>query len=223
MTQQLLDLSKSFELDLVKAGFTDIPVLRTRLAIDRSGSMSELFGNGKVKHLVELFLGAALKFDDNGELEYTYFNTSASSMETVDLNSYGNFRLPGVSGGTNYTPALKELFDTQESSGGIGRLFGFGAKKTSTEAPVYIGFVTDGQPNDESDVVKFLKDNEDSRNFVQVIVLGTSSVTASLRNILGSFKNTALTVIPNPSKMTTEELYSAMANEKLLAWTKSVK
>ena len=225
MTQQLLDLSKTFELDLQKAGFTTIPVLRTRLAIDRSGSMSGLFRSGYVKKLVDLFLGAALKFDDNGELEYTYFNSNATNMETVDLNNYSRFQLKDVGGGTNYVPALEELFDLgEEKPSGISKLFGFGSKKsTSSEPPVYIGFVTDGEPGDQSEVVSFLKKHEESRNFVQVIVLGSGNVGAGLRNTLASFKNTALTVIEDPTRMTTEELYQAMANQKLLDWTNSVK
>jgi hypothetical protein len=218
MSAIVLDLGKKFELNLTKAGFDKIPLMRTRTAIDKSGSMDDLYRNGFVEKTIELFMGAAAKFDDNGELEYTFFNTSADDMKSIDINSYKNIRIPSADYGTRYVPALKELADVSgKKSGGIfGSIFG-GKNADKEEPPVYIGFITDGDANDQDEAEKFMKDLEGTRNFVQFIVLGNQ---VTLRNIekLANHSNAAYSVIKNPSKLSVDELYDIIANQKLLNW-----
>jgi hypothetical protein len=223
MSAIVLDLGKKFELNLTKAGFDKIPLMRTRTAIDKSGSMDDLYSNGFVEKTIELFMGAAAKFDDNGELEYTFFNTSADDMKSIDINSYKNIRIPSAQYGTNYVPALKELVDLgSKKSGGIfGSIFGGSNSSDKQEPPVYIAFITDGDANDQREAEQFMKDLEGTRNFVQFIILDED---VTLRNIekLANYKNAAYSVIKNPSKLSVDELYELIANQKLLNWYKSL-
>ena len=68
LQKDVLDLSKAFELNLVKAGLPANLKMQTRLGIDRSPSMEEEFECGWVAKTVDIFLAAALKFDDDGSL-----------------------------------------------------------------------------------------------------------------------------------------------------------
>lgn len=212
----VLDLSKKFELNLQKVGFTQIPTMQTRLAVDKSGSMGGLYRSGFVEKTIELFLGAAAKFDDNGELEYTFFNTGASSIKSVGVNDYKKLSIPDVNGGTNYVPALEELIETTPKAAGI---FGsiFGKKDAKPADPVYVGFITDGDPNDLQETVKLLKSIEDTRNFIQFIIIGTD-VSQRTQQALTGFKNVSVKIIANPSNMSVDDLYDVIANKELLAW-----
>lgn len=216
----VLDLSKKFELDLKKVGFDTIPTMRTRLAVDKSGSMSSLFRNGFVEKTIELFMGAASNFDDNAELDYTFFNSSASKMKSIGIDSYKSLSIPEATSGTNYVPALEQLvdMDAKKSTGIFGSMFG---KKDIAVDPVYIGFITDGDASDFSESLKYMDKIKGTRNFVQFIVLG-SGVTIQNMQRLSTNENVAFDVIQNPSNMTVDELYGIIANTKLLNWYKSL-
>lgn len=223
----VLDLSKKFSLNLTKVGFDTIPTMRTRLAVDKSGSMDSLFRNGFVEKTIELFMGAAAKFDDNGELEYTFFNTSASGIKSVSINNYKSLSIPNANNGTNYVPALNELVDlssgaSTKQSGIFGSIFGKkDATPTKPEDPVYIGFITDGEPSDLQETVNLLEKLNGTRNFIQFIVLG-NDISSSTQKALTKHSNTAVSVIKNPSQMGVDELYEIIANTTLLNWYKSL-
>jgi uncharacterized protein YegL len=217
----VLDLSKKFELNLQKVGFTEIPRMRTRMACDRSGSMGGLFSMGFVEKVVEMFMGASAKFDDDGDLEYVFFNSSSGDMKTITLDNYKNLSIPSATGGTNYVPALKQLIsdiDEDSKAGFFGSIFG--SKKTAPSDPIYIGFITDGEPMDLSESTKLLQELESKNVFVQFIVLG-SGVNESTMNRLTSYANACYHVVNNPSTLNVDELYQAMANTKLLKWVTS--
>lgn len=233
--QNILDLSKKFELNLQKNGFDKIPVMKTRLAVDRSGSMSSEFSSGWVKKTIDLFLGAALKFDDNQELELTFYNNTPTDVETISLTKY-DLDIPSAFGGTQYTPAIEALIEDLEggtivnkiekpASGFFGKLFGKTETVTETvtipasDDPIYIGFITDGDPQDRGDFLSLLESIKDKNVFIQFIVLRTD-VNREFLGKVGAYKNVDVAQINNPTKMTTDDLYEILANKKLLAWIK---
>lgn len=222
MSSVVLDLSKKFELNLQKAGFDTIPTMRTRLAVDKSGSMNGLFSRGFVQSSIELFMGAASKFDDNGELEYVFFNTSSSKIASVGVADYARISIPSAVGATNYVPALKQLVDTDSGNKASG-IFGgmFGKKVETSNDPVYVGFITDGEPSDLGSTEKLLDKLAGTRNFIQFIILG-NDISKSTQKVLAKHQNCAVSVIDNPSSMTVDELYNVIANQTLLTWYKSL-
>jgi uncharacterized protein YegL len=214
----VLDLSKKFELNLQKVGFTEIPRMRTRMACDMSGSMTGLFRSGFVEKVVEMFMGASAKFDDDGDLEYVFFNSSTSPMKTITLDNYKQLYIPTADGGTRYVPALQELVNDVDvvSSGGLLSSI-FGKKKVEPSDPIYIGFITDGEPSDLSASIKLLKELESKNVFIQFIVLG-SGVDVSTMSLLTKYSNACYHIIDKPNTLSVDELYQAMANTKLLNW-----
>lgn len=227
MTQAtILDLTKKLELNLNKAGFTKLPTMAVKMAIDKSGSMDEEYEAGFVSKAIELFMAAGAKFDDNGQLEYTFFNSTADAVQATDVSSYESIRLPRANGGTNYLPALQILLEDAPAKTTKGGFFSrlFGKPEQTATNPVqsnltYIAFLTDGDASDSRSTVDFIK-NLDDNVFVQFIALGTQLNLQTLET-LGSRPNTASFTIPNPRNLTADELYSKIANDRLLAWVNS--
>jgi hypothetical protein len=107
----ILDLNKKFVLNLEKAGIVNVPILQARAVIDKSGSMSGLYESGWVSNVLNLFIGAALKFDDNGELEVGFFNDSFIQTPVAtadDADTYFSTKARGLraDGGTHYAPFI---------------------------------------------------------------------------------------------------------------------
>ena len=81
-SSNVIDMSKSAEnlnnvlIDMSKGGKIDMTkhMARVALAMDYSGSMSNLFVNGSIQDVITRLLPIALKFDDNGELESWFFS-----------------------------------------------------------------------------------------------------------------------------------------------------
>ena len=215
----ILNLTKTFELKLDKAGFTKLPIMQTRLAVDKSGSMNVLYRNGFVRKVIELFLGAAIKFDDNGELEFCFFDESPELKQSIKLNNYQNMKMASAGGGTEYTETLIEMTGVDAVSK-VKSFFTSLVSKTNDQ-PIYLGFITDGEPSDKAKSIEYIKSIENSNVFVQIIVLGTS-VNKSLLETYATNKNVAYTIIKDPTEMTTDEFYEIIANQKLLKWVQSL-
>jgi hypothetical protein len=139
--QIVLNMAKTFELNMQKKGVVTFPILRTRAAIDASGSMDNNFASGYVSTSVDRFIAAALKFDDNGELEIGFFNTRFLETPVAVLEDAGVYmqtkaRTISASGGTEFEPIVEWTLedDTREGAPGqqqeSGGFFG-GLKKLS--------------------------------------------------------------------------------------------
>lgn len=78
LNKVLVDLSKKSKVDLTKH------TARVALAMDYSGSMSNLFYNGSIQKTISRLLPIALKFDDNGELESWLFSNKFKRLDAVN-------------------------------------------------------------------------------------------------------------------------------------------
>lgn len=111
-TINILDLSKKFTLNLEKSGVLVIPTLAARLAVDKSGSMDDEFRDGLVDRTIALFSAAALKFDDDGQLEMGFFNNYMERTPDANANDNGNYLRrvrQSAGGGTSYAPIIVEF------------------------------------------------------------------------------------------------------------------
>lgn len=154
----ILDLSKKFTLNLEKAGVLIIPTLAARLAVDKSGSMDDEFRDGLVDRTIALFSAAALKFDDDGQLEMGFFNNYMERTPDANANDNGNYLKrvrQSASGGTSYAPIIVEFESKRvaptaaptaavptpapvpEKKGFFGSIFG--KKEAAPAAPVETG------------------------------------------------------------------------------------
>lgn len=74
-----LDLRKQLVLDLKKEKGIDGKA-QVVVAMDYSGSMSQLYRNGAVQLLVERLFPLALGFDDNGTLDFYLFDGGCKEL-----------------------------------------------------------------------------------------------------------------------------------------------
>ena len=83
----LVSLVKPLVFELKKKNL-ETTVARVGLVLDISGSMSQRFKNGTVQEIVNKTLPLAVQFDDDGELDFWYYGTTARRMKSVNLDNY---------------------------------------------------------------------------------------------------------------------------------------
>lgn len=91
MSDLVLDLNKKITLSLEKAGVVEVPKLEVRLAVDESGSMQDEYEAGLVDAIINRFIVAAMKFDDNKSLDVAFFSndiTDAPAALESDIGTY---------------------------------------------------------------------------------------------------------------------------------------
>src|SRR5437870_11883392 len=110
--------------------------MAVKLAVDISGSMDDELRSGWVQDTVDLFLAAAMKFDDDGQMEIGFFNTSFKmypDMTEVDAGTYIKAQGVRANGGTAFGDVIGELNGDNE-----GGFFSF----VKSPAPVYIVMIS---------------------------------------------------------------------------------
>ena len=141
----LINMSKDNKIDMTKH------VARVALAMDYSGSMSNLFRNGSVQETVSRLLPIALRFDDNGELESWLFSNGSERLAAVTKDNYSTYVRKVMNkanmsmGGTNYAPVLKEMVSYYKDI-------------EPSEVPAFIIFITDGENWDTNETNKIVKE-----------------------------------------------------------------
>jgi hypothetical protein len=252
--QVVLDMNKKFVLNMEKAmekqGVATFPILRTRAAIDASGSMQGNFYSGYVSTSVDRFIAAALKFDDNGELEIGFFNTRFLETPVAVLADAGVYmqtkaRTISANGGTEFEPIVAWTLeeDTREGApadqpqasggffGGLKKMFGVGAapapatpvESTLPDCGQYTGIITDGSLNNDAGKNRFesaLKKTDANDSFFQFIGIGDGVDVQYLTSVAKRFSNVGFVYIPDPSHVNDDEFYALLANEKFIGWIK---
>lgn len=203
LNKVLINMSKGGKIDMTKH------TARVALAMDYSGSMCNLFGNGSVQDVVTRLLPIALKFDDNGELESWLFSNDQERLKPVTVNNYKNYvknvmmRANMVMGGTNYSPVLKDIVSYYKDI------------EPST-VPAFIIFITDGENWDTQETNKIVKELSNYNMFVQFIGIGNESFEylKSLDNMKGrKHDNTGFTAVKDMNRMTDEQLYTEILRQ----------
>lgn len=221
-----LDLTKKFELNLEKAGFTFIPTMPTKLRVDKSGSMDEEFANGWVQKTIDLFIGAAMKFDDDGELDMGFFDTHAHLTEAATADDAGSYlRTKGrsiyASNGTNYAPIIESCetpVKKVEKKGIFGKLFGNKDEAVTTAAVrQYVGVITDGDAADNRTFEQRLAET-DGNTFYQFIAIGNQVNLTYMKKVASQYKHVEFKHIPDPHRMTDDSFYELLCNDKFKAW-----
>lgn len=209
----MLDLTKALELNLEKAQIFTPIIMSVKLAVDKSGSMQDEFACGWVQDTLDLFLAAAMKFDDDGKMEIGFFNTSfdrTPDMTVDDAHTY--IRNKGISagGGTNFADAIAGLKGQATKRG----LFGFGAAKPVT--PTYLALITDGENNDKREFEAQLDSLENT--FVQIVAIGNGCNKRYLDAVAAKYDTVEVLYIPNPKAVDQNKFYELLLNEEFKAF-----
>ncbi len=199
----LINMSKDNKIDMTKH------IARVALAMDYSGSMSNLFRNGSVQETISRLLPIALRFDDNGELESWLFSNGSERLAAVTKDNYSTYVRKVMNkanmsmGGTNYAPVLKEMVSYYKDI-------------EPSEVPAFIIFITDGENWDTIETNKIIKELSNYNMFVQFIGIGDESFNylRSLDNMEGrKHDNTGFTAVKDMNGMTDEQLYTEILRQ----------
>lgn len=213
MGMAMLDLTKALELNLEKAQIFTPITMAVKLAVDKSGSMDDEFRCGWVQDTIDLFLAAAMKFDDDGKMEMGFFNGSFDRTPDATVDDAGVYiRKHRISagGGTNFAGAIKGLKGSAAKRG----LFGFGAAKNQT--PTYLALITDGQNNDQHEFESQLDSLENT--FVQIVAIGVGCDKRYLDYIGAKYDTVEVLYIPNPKAVDQNKFYELLLNEEFKAF-----
>lgn len=138
---QLVDLVKHAGVSLSKVGL-DKHRARVCLVLDISASMSQLYRKGLVQRFAERILALGCRFDDDGEIDVFLFGRDVHAGEPMGLANWSDYvnrllaRHP-LEGDTRYGAAMEAV-----------RRHYFPAGVRGPALPVYVMFVTDGNPSD---------------------------------------------------------------------------
>lgn len=206
----MLDLTKALELNLEKAQIFTPITMAVKLAVDKSGSMSDEFACGWVQDTLDLFLAAAMKFDDDGVMEIGFFNTSfdrTPDMTVDDAHTYIRDNRIYAGGGTNFADAIKGLKGKNK-----GGFFSFGKKPT----PVYLALITDGENNDKREFEAQLDSLENT--FVQIVAIGNGVNKRYLDAVAAKYDTVEVIYIQNPKAVDQNKFYELLLNEEFKAF-----
>lgn len=229
MSALLLDLTKSLELNLEKAQILNVPAMAVKLLVDKSGSMNYEFANGWVQNTIDLFLVAAMKFDDDGVLQIGFFNTEFDETPEVTAADVGTYvRRNGIyaGGGTAFAAGLEAFKGTsavsvaKKAGGLLGRLFGSSSAPVVVEkpTPVYIALITDGENGDKGAFERQMASLDNT--FVQIVGIGGGVDKRYLNDVAAKYKNVSVIYLPNPQAVTPDSFYEALLNDDLKEFIK---
>lgn len=208
----MLDLTKSLELNLQKAQIFTPITMSVKIAVDKSGSMDDEFRCGWVQDTIDLFLAAAMKFDDDGKMEMGFFNTSFDRTPDATVDDHGVYvRKHGIraGGGTSFADAIKGLKGSAAKRG----IFGFGSKPVT---PTYLALITDGENNDKPEFEAQLDSLENT--FVQIVAIGNGCDKRYLDYIGEKYDTVEVLYIPNPKAVDQNKFYELILNEEFKAF-----
>lgn len=217
-----LDLRKRIVLDLKKKIGLEGQKASVILVLDKSGSMSGLYNNGKVQQLLERMLPLGLGFDDDGEVDFYVFHNEAfrhkttinrQTIPTIVSDVIGQYDY----GGTSYAPPIKLILDQwigKSSSGWFTKEKTRPAK--SFKDPLYVIYLTDGQNDDKAETELVLREASKYPIFFQFVGLGNDSFyfLQKLDNLTGREMDNANFFQANDvSRMSDDDLYAKMMVE----------
>jgi hypothetical protein len=188
----LLSLTKTAAVSLEKRGLGE-HTARVALCLDISGSMSQLYRNGKIQQLAERILALALRFDDDGEVDVFLFGEKGHAADSMNLGNYQGYidatlHRHHLEGGTRYARAMSLIRQ---------HYFGSSEQRQTPlldQLPVYVMFVTDGRTMDEADTRTQVRSSSFEPLFWQFMAIGRSSrsVDGPVKPGLGSGEFTFL-------------------------------
>ena len=212
---QLVSLAKPIGVELKKRNLESL-VARVGLVLDISGSMTQRFKNGTVQEIVNKTLPLAVQFDDDGELDFWYYGTTARRMRSVNLDNYTEavpvdwVNLMIELGGCNNEPAvLRMVLDTYKD----------------TKLPVYVLFITDGGVSKKTEIKKIITEASKKPIFWQFVGVGGQNygILENLDTMTGRYvDNAGFFALDDFKKVSNEELYSRLL-EEFPVWLKAIK
>jgi hypothetical protein len=211
------------------------------MAIDRSGSMDNLYRNNTMQEYVNRIIPLGLMFDDNGAVDTWAFHNSAFPTGTITAKNTETYIRDQVlkinPSGTAFVPVLsmifKHYFEAQQEStkalektGFFKSLFGqkTGAYPKTNELtardPVYLIFQTDGVNSDTTETERLLAQYESQGIYVQFVGIGNEDFHF-IKRMADKYNNVGFFCVKDLENTSDETLYDLLINAEFKAFMKS--
>ena len=212
---ELVSLVKPLVLELKKKNL-ETTVARVGLVLDISGSMVPRFKNGTVQSIVNKTLPLAVQFDDDGELDFWFYGTTARKMDSVNLKNY-TMAVPEDwkhlmldLGGRNNEPIVMRMVVDEYKD---------------TKIPAYVLFITDGGVNQKREIQNIITESSHLPIFWQFVGVGGKNygILEKLDTMTGRYvDNAGFFALDDFKKVSNEELYARLL-EEFPSWLEEIK
>ena len=212
---ELISLVKPLVFELKKKNL-ETTVAKVGLVLDISGSMVPRFKNGTVQSIVNKTLPLAVQFDDDGELDFWFYGTTARQMDSVNLKNYTRAvpddwkHLMMELGGRNNEPVVMRMVVDEYKD---------------TKIPAYVLFITDGGVNNKKEIRNIITEASHLPIFWQFVGVGGKNygVLEKLDTMTGRYvDNAGFFALDDFQKVSNEELYARLL-EEFPAWLEAIR
>jgi stress protein len=212
---ELVSLVKPLVFELKKKNL-ETTVARVGLVLDISGSMVPRFKNGTVQSIVNKTLPLAVQFDDDGELDFWFYGTTARKMDSVNLKNYMTAvpkdwkHLMLDLGGRNNEPIVMRMVVDEYKD---------------TKIPAYVLFITDGGVNQKREIQNIITEASHLPIFWQFVGVGGKNygILEKLDTMSGRYvDNAGFFALDDFKKVSNEELYARLL-EEFPSWLEEIK
>ena len=212
---ELISLVKPLVFELKKKNL-ETTVARVGLVLDISGSMVPRFKNGTVQSIVNKTLPLAVQFDDDGELDFWFYGTTARKMNSINLKNYTTAvpedwkHLMLDLGGRNNEPIVMRMVVDEYKD---------------TKIPAYVLFITDGGVNQKREIQNIITEASHLPIFWQFVGVGGKNygILEKLDTMSGRYvDNAGFFALDDFKKVSNEELYARLL-EEFPSWLEEIK
>ena len=212
---ELISLVKPLVFELKKKNLENT-VARVGLVLDISGSMVPRFKNGTVQSIVNKTLPLAVQFDDDGELDFWFYGTTARKMHSVNLKNYTTAvpedwkHLMLELGGRNNEPIVMRMVVDEYKD---------------TKIPAYVLFITDGGVNQKREIQNIITEASHLPIFWQFVGVGGKNygILEKLDTMSGRYvDNAGFFALDDFKKVSNEELYARLL-EEFPSWLEEIR
>lgn len=210
---KLLDLSKKAKISLEKRGLGEHRA-KVALCLDISASMSSMYSSNLVQEFVERVLALGCRLDDDGSIDVFLFGANGHQPDPITVNDFNGYvnriiRMHPLEYDTKYATAI-ELVRQHYTTYKYER-----AEPCKMEIPVYVMFLTDGQPSDKAQATRALKNASYEPIFWQFMGVGNAdfSYLEKLDDLPNRYVDNADFFKISSLNVSDEQLYDKMMNE----------
>jgi stress response protein SCP2/uncharacterized protein YegL len=212
---KLLDLSKKAAVSLEKRGLGEHRA-KVALCLDISGSMSKFYSSGAIQEFAERILALACRLDDDGSIDIFLFGENGYTPSPLTVSEFPGYinrmqKQHGLEPDTRYSTAMELVRKHYTNPYKYER-----SEPYETDVPVYVMFLTDGQPSDKMASTKAMKNAAYEPIFWQFMGIGHADMSylERLDDLTGRYiDNADFFRLADFSKMTDEQLYDKLMNE----------
>lgn len=201
LDKHLVSLKKEKNVDLTNL------ICQVKVYIDISGSMDFRYYNDNVQDALIRLFPIALKFDDDGTMPVSVFDTKCYELVPMTLDNYATYVEKEILGkghkpyyGTNYAPVINHAIQNCDDNG----------------VPTFILFITDGNCHDKSESDRAFRESAKHKMFIQCVGIGDErfDYLKKIDDLDGrKVDNTAFVEIRELERLSDEELYSKLLDQ----------